>query len=266
MTEQERFMYQILGKITGSNAPIVFKGALITKLILAENGYVDLGRATTDIDADWIGEPPSMESLTGMINQSLGDFQNKLYAAASREYTARQTAGISIIDKATNKEVIAMDIGMRPIIGSKDYYYGEIRIRGVLINQILSDKIVVLSSDRLFRRAKDIVDVYALSHCTKVKTMEIFDTCEKIGREIKAFDAFHARKNEVEHAYNKLKNIDGKPHFDDIYNYLDKFLRPFVEKDMTAKIWDSDTLKWHDEQEREGDVMRSKTKKNRDER
>ena len=268
MTEQEKFMYQILGKITSSDAPIVFKGALITKLILAENGYVDLDRATNDIDADWIGIPPSTGSLVEAVNQSLGDLQNRLYATSSRELTDKQTAGISIIDKDTDKEVIAMDIGMRPVIGSKDYYYGETRIRGVLINQILSDKITVLSSDRLFRRAKDIVDVYALSHCTKVKTADIYNACEKIGREIQPFEAFYERKEEVRHAYNKLKNIESKPSFDDIYNYLDRFLHPFAEKDISAKTWDSDALKWYDEQQKESGTMRSKVKKdgNRDER
>ena len=39
MTDKERFMYQIMGEISKANAPIVFKGALVTKLILAENGY-----------------------------------------------------------------------------------------------------------------------------------------------------------------------------------------------------------------------------------
>jgi hypothetical protein len=39
MTQQEQLMYQILGRISETDAPIVFKGALITKLVLAENGY-----------------------------------------------------------------------------------------------------------------------------------------------------------------------------------------------------------------------------------
>ena len=34
MTDRENIMYQILGKISETDAPIVFKGALITKLIL----------------------------------------------------------------------------------------------------------------------------------------------------------------------------------------------------------------------------------------
>jgi hypothetical protein len=43
---------EILGTISATDAPIVFKGALIAKLILSENGFVSTARQTRDIDAD----------------------------------------------------------------------------------------------------------------------------------------------------------------------------------------------------------------------
>jgi len=49
MTEHERLMYQILGRISEANIPLVFKGALITKLILTENGFTTLERQTKDM-------------------------------------------------------------------------------------------------------------------------------------------------------------------------------------------------------------------------
>ena len=55
MTDKETTMYQILGQICQADAPIVFKGALVTKLILSEHGYTALERQTRDIDANWIG-------------------------------------------------------------------------------------------------------------------------------------------------------------------------------------------------------------------
>ena len=56
--EHERLMYEIIGSISELNVPIIFKGALITKLILAENQFDEIARKTVDIDANWIGEPP----------------------------------------------------------------------------------------------------------------------------------------------------------------------------------------------------------------
>ena len=47
--------------VTESDALIVFKGAMITKLVLAENGYTELDRQTRDIDATWLGISPPMD-------------------------------------------------------------------------------------------------------------------------------------------------------------------------------------------------------------
>jgi len=44
MTGHEQLMYQVIGAISVSNALIVFKGALIIKLILEEHGFDMLER------------------------------------------------------------------------------------------------------------------------------------------------------------------------------------------------------------------------------
>jgi hypothetical protein len=64
-------MYQILDAISETDTPIVFAGRLITKLILAESGFTLLDRPTVDIDANWVGSPPTMDSLVGTINRAL---------------------------------------------------------------------------------------------------------------------------------------------------------------------------------------------------
>jgi hypothetical protein len=43
-------------------------GGLITKLILVESGLVVLDRPTIDIDANWVGAPPSMAELVSTVN------------------------------------------------------------------------------------------------------------------------------------------------------------------------------------------------------
>jgi len=209
MTAHEKLMYQVLGRISEADTPIVFKGALITKLILAESSYTALQRQTKDIDANWIGSPPSMSALVETINASLGDLRRQFYAVAFREYEEKKSAGISILRNHTDDEVILMDISVKPVIGSRIYHYGETEIRGVLANEILADKISVLSKRLIFRRAKDIVDVYALAHCVKIQTQEIFDIYKNNpGREVGTFDEFYSRRQDVEHAYNKLAGIE----------------------------------------------------------
>jgi len=247
MTEKETFMYQLMNEISGSNAPIVFKGALILKLVLAEAGFTDMERQTRDIDANWIGVPPSMDTLIDTINTSLGVLKSKVYAVAIREHDKNMTAGVSIRDMQTNEELVSMDIDMRPIQGSKIYIFGEISVKGVLISEILSDKITILSNRMIFRRAKDILDVYALAHCVKINTRDIFEMCnDNPERHIGTFDEFNNRQQDVKHAYSKLKGIENKPPFEHVYHYLKNFLQPFVTNDMSPKTWNSNKSSWDD--------------------
>jgi hypothetical protein len=248
MTELEGLMYTILGEISKLEKPIVFKGALITKLILSENHYTFLERPTVDIDANWVAEPPPMNDLAEIVNQSLKSFDGKLYAEAIRDYGEKKSAGIAIKETSTGNIIVSMDISIKPVTGSRIYYYDEVGIKGVLANEILADKISVISSRMVFRRAKDVVDVYALAHCVKVRTEDIFDIYRKNpAREVGTLDEFYNRKQEIEHAYERLKGIEGKPDFADVYSYLTEFIKPFAEHDKTPKLWNSDKMIWKTE-------------------
>jgi len=251
MTSQERLMYQILGSISNTDTPLVFKGALIVKLLLAEHGYTMIERATKDIDANWIGTPPTNDVLVETINNALKEYNNDLYAELRREYSKDRTARIVIIDTNTKDELVSMDININPVIGNRVYYYGGVKIKGVLPNEILADKINVLSGTKIFRRMKDFIDVYALSHCVKVETSEIFDFCNKKGYKLGNFNEVYNKvdgKDGIKHAYSKWKGVEGKPDFDVIYSYMSKFLYPFAERNVTNGVWNNNTLTWINKQ------------------
>ena len=247
MTEQEHLMYQIIEKLHDTGVPIIFKGALVTKLILMENGYQNL-RTTRDIDARWVGVPiPSVEELVEIVNQALYKLNNDLHARVERKHTKEgQTAGLAILDKHTNRIITSIDIDVRLVKeDSKIYNYQGMSFKGVQPNEILADKISVLSSDKIFRRMKDVIDVYGLSQCIDVKTVEILDICKKKNQEIGVFDAFYNRISDIEHAYNTLKGIENKPHFQEVYSHLNNFIRPFAEKSETNQIWDHKAQVWN---------------------
>jgi hypothetical protein len=63
VTDRERLMYRVMGKIYESDAPIVFKGAMVVRKILQDGGIASIDRPTKDIDSHWIGSPPSMGVL-----------------------------------------------------------------------------------------------------------------------------------------------------------------------------------------------------------
>ena len=251
MTKQEMIMYQVLGKLYEVDAPIVFKGALITKLILMENSYAATERQTRDIDANWIEKPPSMEELVEVVNNSLKSLGDDVYAVAKRPYGQGKSAGIWIISRETGEQVFTMDIAIKPVIGSRVYHYGETSIRGVVPEAVLCDKISVISSERIFRRAKDLLDVYALSNCMVIRLADIYSALKKADRELGAFDAFTNRRADLEYAYNKMRGVTGKPGFNVLFSYLVDFLKPFMQRDMNDKVWIGGNASWCENVEKE---------------
>lgn len=245
MTEQERMMYDFLARISKTDAPIVFKGGLITKLILSESGFTDVQRTTKDIDANWIGNPPSMEELVNTISDSLGELQERFDVIPIRVYKQNTSAGISIIDRSTGDRLMSMDIDIKPSIGSRTYFWGEANIRGVLANEILADKICAISSDAVYKhRTKDIVDVYSLSHCSIINAKEIHETCLKTGRSMLSFEAFYKNHDDIRHAYDKLRGVEGKPDFESLYTYLLAFIEPFAISRFDDINWNSQRCHW----------------------
>ena len=100
----------------------------------------------------------------------------------------------------------------------------------------------------VFRRAKDIADVYALAHCVKVHTDDIFEIYRKNpARSVGVFDDFFNRRQDVEHAYESLEGIANKPSFDNVYSYLTEFIKPFAEHDETPKLWNNAKMMWETE-------------------
>jgi len=145
--------------------------------------------------------------------------------------------------------MLSIDIDMRAAVDSRMYQYGNVMFQGVTPECVISDKINVISSDRVFRRAKDLVDLYALLHCVTVQTDNIRRIWERENRVIGTFNAFTSRRDELRHSYEKLRRVDAKPEFDVIYNYLVKFLTPFINAITDALIWNSENG-WTDRQNR----------------
>jgi hypothetical protein len=52
----------------------------------------------------------------------------------------------------------------------------------------------------------------------------------------------------LEHAYNKLNIVKGKPSFEEIYSYLVLFLEPFYKENTKSNsVWDNDKKEWSDD-------------------
>lgn len=243
MINKEQIMYEIMSHLHKSNLPIVFKGALITKLILSESGLDKLTRETKDIDANWVGTKPTMADLVESVNTALSTMPHGLKAVAHRDYGEKQSAGLKIV-VSNGDEVLKMDIDIKQVESTRIYWYGTLSFRGTTVNQILCDKISSLSGEKIFRRIKDMLDVYALSKCVGIEVSHILETAKATGRIIGDFNMFLNAPLEVAHAYGKLRGVVEKPEFDKVYNHVKIFISPFITADTLNMVWNCDDECW----------------------
>lgn len=247
MTLKEQLMYEIISRLSKIDAPLNFKGALITNLIFKEKGYTDIQRMTKDIDANWVGKPPKMETLKDVLNTSIKSISNNFEVIIKRNYENGKSAGFIVKDVITEDKIVSIDVDIKPLSKGKTYYYGEVGINGVLPDEIIADKISSVSSDAVFKhRTKDIIDLYALTHCVDIKIQNIYDYCKTNDRNIYDFSAFVKNKDQIEYAYNKLKGVANKPSFNDVYYHLEYFLMPFICNTSKILLWNSSNQLWID--------------------
>jgi predicted nucleotidyltransferase component of viral defense system len=252
MTKQEVLMYEVMSNLAKSDAPLVFKGALVAKLILEENEFNDVSRKTKDIDINWTESTPPMEELLSVVNNSLGELSKTYHVAVVAEYENENPAVFDIMSNETGEPVFSVDINIKPVMGTRQYFIGDATINGVLPMEILTDKIRNVSSEVILFRAKDIVDVYALSQCVKVQTGDIFKMCEEKSKifkdyKIDSFAVFYNERDRLSRRYKSIRGVINRPHFDVVYNYMKNFIKPFADLVVAGKInkeWDSKGQRW----------------------
>jgi hypothetical protein len=170
----------------------------------------------------------------------------EMKAVIKRAYGEKKSAGFDFVCDDGSGQTVSLDIDMRKDKDSMMYQYGDISFRGVTIDNILSDKIYVLSTDKAYRRIKDAVDVYALSHCVKLQTQSIRDIWKEAGRMPEKFEAFSVRRADFEHAYSKLRRVEPKPEFSVVFDHLRLFLVPFIDMDVKNLTWDNNSTIWYE--------------------
>lgn len=100
------------------------------------------------------------QSTQNAINKSGIDLDVSIF----RMYGEGRSAGFDLTDRATGETLFSMDIDVnRPIPPTKLYEVDGLCFRGVSASQMIADKVAAISTDKVFRRVKDVVDLYYIS-------------------------------------------------------------------------------------------------------
>lgn len=226
------FLYRIMEELAKLNVPIVFKGAMVLNLITHANNPSAVERMTQDIDGDWIGEGPTMEQIEAVLRQAVKNVNPLMDIMVNREYGEKRSAGFRIIDQHQNK-VASIDLSVRQNIYSVPYisYINGVTITGASLAKMISDKLYAVSGEHIYRRTKDLLDIYVMSFISQFQTVEIYDIWEQAGRTPGNFLHYRNHKKEIFQAYDRLKGIKNKPDFSELDKRLSIFLEPFFDKE-----------------------------------
>lgn len=235
ITAEEKIMYKVMKAIYDSGIPISFKGSMVLKACLLEAGYDDETRHTVDIDANWNSEnPPTSEQMVDSLQKAIDKSAIDLEVRIIREPREKRSAGFELIERSTAERLFTMDVDVnRPVPPTKIYEIEGLRFCGVSPLQMMADKVAVVSTEKVFRRIKDVVDLYYFSKVFEFNVAEIKQTLKNSERTLEGFNGFLHKTEELKHSYEKFRFAGdvNKPDFDEVYHNVKAFIKGVLPKD-----------------------------------
>lgn len=235
ITAEEKIMYKVMKAIYDSGIPISFKGSMVLKACLIEAGYDDETRHTVDIDANWNSEnPPTSEQMVDSLQKAIDKSAIDLEVRIIREPGEKRSAGFELIERSTNEKLFTMDVDVnRPVPPTKIYEIEGLRFCGVSPLQMMADKVAVVSTEKVFRRIKDVVDLYYFSKVFEFNVADIKQTLKNSERTLEGFNGFIHKTEELKHSYEKFRFAGdvNKPDFDEVYHNVKAFIKGVLPKE-----------------------------------
>ena len=222
--ELESFLHNVITEISKLNAPIVFKGGLALKdLLYMSNPKQKIERRTIDIDANWTGDIDEKEIfkvLETAIKKVEPTYSLKCYRMASEH----KSMGFEIIDDM--KEIITkIDLDIKDNPFYVIFTINNTNIKYSSIEKILADKLFALSGTKVFRRGKDLLDVYLIISDNDLDLDKIKDILKYDNRKLDNFKTMIDNEELMKKAYDSLRGITNKPDFAQVWNKVIEYLK-----------------------------------------
>ena len=234
ITAEEKLMYSVMKAIYESGIPVSFKGSMVLKACLIEAGYTQETRHTVDIDANWNSDAaPSADQMVESLQNALRKSGIDLDVSIYRMYGEGRSAGFELADSSTGEIIFTMDIDVnRPVPQTKIYEVAGIRFCGVAPIQMIADKVQTVSTDKVFRRIKDVVDLYYLSNVFAFDRPAALQALKNSGKALESFQGFLYRTDELKHSYEKFRFSGdvNKPPFEEVYSTVKSYINDVLPK------------------------------------
>ena len=212
----------------------IIKGGSALMIMFKEMNETEYIRETTDIDIHCSDREVWNEFIyncESILNNNNNGF--KFTLIKERKLTAETSSSslkFNVFDYINNKECtvkIDMNIKSNNIIGYKKFK--SIDLNHFDFYTMLSDKIVVCCSKKIFRRIKDLYDLYTITRVSEIELIKLINRLE-LKHGIDKLEMFinEENYNDLEHAYSKYKGLPIDIDFNELYIYAINFLCPFI--------------------------------------
>lgn len=217
--------------ISGYNRYFVLKGGTAFMSMLHENNLDVYMRSTRDIDLH-VNSESAWQSFKRDVVQILNSNQYGVQYKVTR-FKNRSTTldSIALVALYNGKEYnLKIDMNVSPFKTITVTYLNSTGMNAYDCDTMIADKISAICSQRIYRRVKDLYDLYVLS---QIRQYSLSDLVSHL--RIKRPEFFSSGVNmlvsqnyvTLEHAYFKYKGILNKPEFDVVFKICSSFICPF---------------------------------------
>lgn len=219
----ENFLYQIIAEISKSNAPIVFKGGLALKdLLYIANPDQTIERRTIDIDANWTGDV-NPEKIFEVLESALKKVEPSYKLEYYRFADSNRAMGFKILDDL-DEPITNIDLDIKDNPFYVVCVINDVNIKYSSIEKIFADKLFAISGSKVFRRGKDILDVYLIILNNNIDLLKVKEILIYDDRELGDFKTMIENKEAINKAYDSLIGITNKPDFNEVWNKIMEYL------------------------------------------
>ena len=179
-------------------------------------------RRTIDIDANWTSEE-NLEEITKIFSNALKKVDSTCKIEVSRLPGENSSMGFKILD-SENSILSKIDLDIK----NNPFYvvckFEDVYVKYSSLEKMLADKLSALSGSHVFRRAKDLLDIYLIIKDNNINIKKVQEILKYDSRELGNFETLISNKDFMKEGYDKLLGITNKPSFKEVWNNDIKFL------------------------------------------
>lgn len=225
--DKYKLIVRFMEELALMGVPVIFKGAMTLSQYLTNNN-INFIRMTSDVDINWLGDKYSMEQFRVLFQKAINRVDNKFMVEPYRKYDIDKCAGFKFIHPLGPQYSFSLDLCIggnaegceyRTVINGVPFY-------GSTPTNMVSDKLTAISTRKVLRRMKDLLDLYQLSIFPGYSTLNILRITSG---KMENFEVFLTQLEDIKHAYSKLVVPNKKPELKEVYQRVYKFAEPFIK-------------------------------------